>query len=126
MEWVMPYSLREQPVRIEDVIVHLGVEIKAVRYAQMDTQSALSARAGISQSTWSMVENGLAEGIRLETLARIATALGYDLVLRRCDHPEAAGREPPNGRAQRVEGATRIPGTRRLAPGPAWQPRDRW
>lgn len=122
----MPYDLRDQPPRIEDVILHLGYEVRSVRYRQMDSQAAYSERAGVSQSTWSMIENGLAEGIRLETLARVVVALGCDLVLRRCDHPDWAGREPSNGRTRRVEGATRIPGTRRLQPGPGWEPRERW
>ena len=95
-----------------------------MRFGRMDSQAAYSAMAGVSQSTWSMIENGLAEGIRLETLARVAAALGCDLVLRGCDHSEWAGREPSNGRIRRVNGATRIPGTRRLLPGPGWEPRE--
>ena len=97
-----------------------------MRYRQMDSQAAYSAIACVSQSTWSMVENGLAEGIRLETLARVAAALGCDLVLRQCDHPDRAGRDLSNGRIRRIEGATRVPGTRRLLPRPGWESGDRW
>ena len=117
----MPYALRDQPTSIEQVILHLGFEVEIVRYRRMDTQSALSERAGVSQSTWSMVENGLAEGIRLETLARIASALGCDLVLARCDHPEDAGRGSTNGRVRRLQFATRMPGSRRLMLAPGWE-----
>jgi transcriptional regulator with XRE-family HTH domain len=122
----MPYHLRDQPVRIEDVIVHLGFEVKSVRLLQLETQSALSERAGISQSTWSMLENGLAEGIRLETLARVAQALGHELVLGRCDHPKGAGREPSNGRVRRLRGALPVPGQRRLEPSPDWERLTGW
>jgi len=122
----MPYSLRDQPARIEAIFVHLGFEVRAARYRRMGTQTGLSERAGVSQSTWSMVEHGLAEGIRLETLARIVAVLGGELAIVRCDHPDEVDTDPTNGRSQRVEGATPIPGTRRLAPGPGWQPRDPW
>jgi transcriptional regulator with XRE-family HTH domain len=122
----MPYSLRDQPARIEAILVHLGFEIRSARYRRTGTQTALSEQAGVSQSTWSMVENGLAEGIRLETLARIVSVLGGDLGVVRCDHPDEVDTDPSNGRFQRVEGATLIPGTRRLMPGAGWRPRDPW
>ena len=122
----MAYLLRDQPDLIEDVILHLGHDVKSTRSRRLDTQTALSERAGISQSTWSMLENGLAEGIRLETLAKMAIVLECDIVLRRCDHPEWAGQDPSNGRIRRVEGATVIPGRRGLVPGPGWEPRGRW
>ncbi len=63
-----------------------------------------------------MIENGLAEGVRLEILARIAATLHLDLVLRPCSHPPGAGRMPPNGRTRRTRGSVRVPGTRRLEP----------
>jgi DNA-binding Xre family transcriptional regulator len=122
----MPYSLRDQPARIEAILVHLGFEIRSARYRRIGTQTALSEQAGVSQSTWSMVEHGLAEGIRLETLARIVSVLGGDLGIVRCDHPDEVDTDPSNGRIQRVEGATLIPGTRRLMPGPGWHTRDPW
>jgi len=122
----MPYTLRDQSPRIEAIFIHLGYEVRAARYRRMGTQADLSQRAGVSQSTWSMVEHGLAEGIRLETLARIVAVLGGELGVVRCDHPIEVDTDPSNGRFQRVEGATVIPGTRRLAPGPGWQPRDPW
>lgn len=122
----MPYYLREQPRPIEDVILHLGVDLRGTRLLQFETQTHLSKLAGVSQSTWSMVENGLAEGIRLETLARMAMAVRCDLGFIACRHPPEAGRYPANGRTIRTRGATGIPGTRRLRPGPDWQPREPW
>ena len=119
----MPYDLRDQPVPIEKVILHLGFDLRNVRLMRFETQTRLSEACGGSQGTWSMVENGLAEGIRLETLARIAAVLHLDLVLRPCSHPPGAGRVPPNGRIRRTRGATRVPGTRRLEPGPDWDER---
>ena len=119
----MPYDLRDQPVPIEEVILHLGFDLRNVRLMRFETQTRLSEACGVSQGTWSMVENGLAEGIRLETLARIAAVLHLDLVLRPCSHPPGAGRVPPNGRIRRTRGATRVPGTRRLEPGPDWDER---
>lgn len=121
----MPYELRNQPISIENVIVHLGVEVRDARLAKYESQSRLSTRCGVSQSTWSMVENGLAEGVRLETLARIASVLQLDLVLRACPHSSDAGRYPPNGRTRRL-GTPRVPGTTHLEPGADWDPRRRW
>ena len=119
----MPYFLRDQPVAIERVIVHLGFDIQMARLAHFETQTHMSEVAGISQSTWSMIENGLAEGVRLEKLAHVAAALRLEIVLRPCGHPPGAGQQPSNGRVRRLRGATRIPGTRQLEPGPAWDDR---
>jgi len=119
----MPYFLREQPERVELVIVHLGFDIHMTRLLRFETQSRLSQAAGISQSTWSMIENGLAEGVRLETLARVAASMHLDLVLRPCPHPPGAGRSPETGRVRRLQGATRVPGTDRLEPDPGWRDR---
>jgi transcriptional regulator with XRE-family HTH domain len=121
----VPYDLRDQPGAVEDVILHFGVDLRNTRLLQMQTQTHLSAIAGVSQPTWSMIENGLAEGVRLEMLARIAVSLGLDLTFRRCPHPSGTGRIPPNGRTRRTRGATLIAGTRRLEPPPIdWNDRD--
>ncbi len=120
----MPYDLRDQPVQIEDVILHLGVDLRNARLSGLETQTHLSQVAGVSQALWSMVENGIAEGVRLELLARIAASMGLDLTFRRCTHPTGTGRRPPNGRTRRTFEATRIPGTRRLVPGPDWNELD--
>jgi transcriptional regulator with XRE-family HTH domain len=120
----MPYDLRDQPMAIEDVILHFGVDVRNTRLIQLETQTHLSEVSGVSQATWSMVENGLAEGVRLETLARIAVSMGLDLTFRRCSHPPGTGRIPPTGRTRRTVGAKRIAGTRRLEPGPDWSERD--
>jgi transcriptional regulator with XRE-family HTH domain len=121
----MPYDLRDQPVPIEEVILHFGFDLRTTRLMRFETQSRLSDASGVSQGTWSMIENGLAEGVRLELLARIAAVLHLDLVLRPCNHPPGAGRQPPNGRIRRTAGARRVPGTRRLVPGPNWDERNR-
>ena len=55
----MPYELRDQPAPIEDVILHLAVELRELRLAKFATQTRLSAESGISQGTSS---NGMAPG----------------------------------------------------------------
>ena len=120
----VPYDLRDQPVPIEDVILHLGEDVRNARLSMLETQTHLSQIAGVSQGLWSMVENGLAEGVRLEMLARIAHSMGLELTLRRCAHPSGTGRRPPNGRTRRTAVAWRIPGTRRLEVDPDWDARD--
>jgi transcriptional regulator with XRE-family HTH domain len=107
----MPYDLRDQPEAIEDVLLHFGADVRNARLSALETQTHLSEIAGVSGSTWSMVENGLAEGVRLEVLARIAHSMGLEITLRRCGHPPGLGRRPPNGRIRRTAGAIRIPGT---------------
>ena len=120
----MPYDLRDQPDAVELVILHLGVDLRMVRLGRFETQSRLSDVAGISQSTWSMVENGLAEGVRLEILARIAAAMHLDLTLRPCAHPPDTGHAPPIGRVRRTRDAAIVPGTRRrLVLAPGWDER---
>lgn len=119
----MPYDLRDQPVPVEDVILHFGFDLRNARLMRLETQTRLSDACGVSQGTWSMIENGLAEGVRLELLARIAATLHLDLVLRPCTHPPGAGRLPPNGRTRRTRHATRVPGTRRVEVGPDWDQR---
>jgi transcriptional regulator with XRE-family HTH domain len=114
----MPYRLTEQPEPIDKVLTHLGYDVRMARYGQFETQPRLSLRAGIGQSTWSMVENGLAEGIRLETLARIAVALGGELVLAQCRHPPGIDDPSIVGRPRRLIAATRLPGRGTLRPGP--------
>jgi transcriptional regulator with XRE-family HTH domain len=122
----MPYDLRDKPGSVEDVILHFGADLRAARHRRLETQSHLSEACGVGQGTWSMIENGLAEGVRLETLARIATSLRLDLVLRPCSHPPGTGRQPSNGRIRRLRGARRRIGSRRLEPGPGWDDRMRW
>jgi transcriptional regulator with XRE-family HTH domain len=116
----VPYDLRDQPIHVEDVILHFGVDLRNTRLLHLETQSHLSGVAGVSQGLWSMVENGIAEGVRLEMLARIASSMGLDLTFRRCTHPAGTGRNPLNGRIRRTDRAVRIPGTRRLEPPSDW------
>jgi transcriptional regulator with XRE-family HTH domain len=114
----MPYRLTHQPEPIHKVLIHLGYDIRMARYGQFETQPRLSERAGIGQSTWSMVENGLAEGLRLETLARIAVALGGELSLGLCRHPPGLEESAEIGRPRRLRGAISVPGRRTLRPRP--------
>jgi transcriptional regulator with XRE-family HTH domain len=120
----MPYDLRDQPPLIDDVILHFGADLRNARLSAFETQTHLSRIAGVSQSMWSMIENGLAEGVRLEMLARIASSLGLDVTFRRCSHPPGTGRRPPNGRTRRTVNAVRVPGTRRLEPPADWNDRE--
>jgi DNA-binding Xre family transcriptional regulator len=117
----MPYFLRDQPPIIERVIVHLGVEVRASRLRRLETQTHLSQISGVSQSTWSMIENGLAEGVRLETLARVVASMGLEIGLHPCEHPPGTDRGPASARQRRLDGATPIIGTRGLRPGPNWR-----
>ncbi|OGO51235.1 MAG: hypothetical protein A2Z32_09055 [Chloroflexi bacterium RBG_16_69_14] len=114
----MPYLLSDQPEAIGLVIVHFGVDVRTARLMRFETQTHLSGLSGVSQSTWSMIENGLAEGVRLELLARVAASMHLDIVLRPCPHPPGTGQAPPSGRIRRLQGATAVHGTRRLIPGP--------
>jgi transcriptional regulator with XRE-family HTH domain len=117
----MPYDLRDQPIPIENVILHFGVDLLGVRLLRFTSQRRLSELSGVSQGVISMLENGLAEGARLETLARVAAGLHVDLLLRPCPHEPGTGHLVPNGRTRRMRGATRVPGTRRVEPGPHWK-----
>jgi transcriptional regulator with XRE-family HTH domain len=117
----MPYDLRDQPIPIENVILHFGVDLRGVRLLRFTSQRRLSELSGVSQGVISMLENGLAEGARLETLARVAAGLHVDLLLRPCPHEPGTGHLVPTGRTRRMRGATRVPGTRRVEPGPHWK-----
>ena len=120
VECRIPYDLREQPTPIENVILHFAYELRDARLQRFATQTRLSEVSGVSQSVLSMIENGLAEGVRLELLAHIAAVLQVDLLLRPCPHPPGAGQSRASGRVRRLEGAERIPGTRRMVPRPEW------
>jgi DNA-binding Xre family transcriptional regulator len=95
------YLIHEQPEIVEDVLVHLAYEIRMIRFASWMSQTELSARAGLSQSTMSLIENGLAEGIRLDKVAKIAAALGCDILIRQCPHPPGISDLPTIGRVAR-------------------------
>jgi len=100
----MPYDLRDQPLPIEEVILHFGFDLRTTRLMRFQTQSRLSEASGVSQGTWSMIENGLAEGVRLELLARIAVGApprpcaSTMQPSARCGPPTAEWPNPPNGR----------------------------
>ena len=110
----MPYDVRDQPRAVEDVILHFGVDLERARQQAGESQSHLGAVASVSQGVISMVENGLAEGVRFEMLARLAAAMGLDITFRRCTHPPDTGRNPPSGRSLWLASAQAVPGRRRF------------
>jgi transcriptional regulator with XRE-family HTH domain len=56
----------------------LGAGIRYLRQQQLLTQRVLAERCGLSQSTISRLENGLAPGVRVAWLARLFAALERD------------------------------------------------
>jgi transcriptional regulator with XRE-family HTH domain len=59
----------------------IGKRLKALREKRSMTLRALAAKAGVPQSTLSMVEQGVrpGAGLRLETAKRICWALGVGI-----------------------------------------------
>jgi transcriptional regulator with XRE-family HTH domain len=99
----MPYALRLHAASVERVILDFGADLVAARRAHMMTQRDLHEASGVSQSAISMAENGLAEGMRLAQVARLAAALHSDLLIRACPHAPGAAVSPWNGRIARTE-----------------------
>jgi transcriptional regulator with XRE-family HTH domain len=65
----------------EAVLAELGQVVRATRIAKHLTQAELSARSGLSRDTVSRLERGAP--VDTSTLARLATALGCRIELRR-------------------------------------------
>ncbi|MDO9713085.1 helix-turn-helix domain-containing protein [Paracraurococcus lichenis] len=59
----------------------IGMALRRARRAQRLTQSQLADKAGVTQATISLLENGL-EGVKLKTVTDILAALGLELVVR--------------------------------------------
>jgi transcriptional regulator with XRE-family HTH domain len=57
----------------------IGIGLRESRRALRLTQAAASARAGVSQAYWSMLERGVATTATLETLAACAAAVDTEL-----------------------------------------------
>jgi transcriptional regulator with XRE-family HTH domain len=68
--------------------VRFGLAIRALRRRRGWTQAQLGARCGLSQSTISDVETGLAFASPVDTLGRIVGALGARIVVRVLAHGE--------------------------------------
>jgi len=69
----MPY--REPPDRAVVVLRYLGAELRRARYARGFSQAALAGHAAVSQSTVSMLERGLAPGLRISRYALMIEVL---------------------------------------------------
>ncbi len=59
-----------------EVLRHLGIEVRAARYARGWSQRRLEETAGIDQTTICRAELGKAPGLRLASFARMLAALG--------------------------------------------------
>jgi transcriptional regulator with XRE-family HTH domain len=70
----MPY--REPPDRAVVVLRSLGAELRRARYARGFSQAALAGHSTVSQSTVSMLERGLAPGLRISRYALMIAVLG--------------------------------------------------
>jgi transcriptional regulator with XRE-family HTH domain len=69
----MPY--REPPERAVLVLRSLGAELRRARYARAFSQAALAGHGSVSQSTVSMLERGLALGLRISRYALMIAVL---------------------------------------------------
>lgn len=83
--------------------VRFGLAIRALRRRRGWTQAQLGERCGVSQSTVSDIEIGLAFHSTAETLARIVAALGARLQLRVLANGEDLDRLLDAGHAEIVE-----------------------
>jgi transcriptional regulator with XRE-family HTH domain len=75
-------------------VLQLGTALRAARVARDWSQGELSARAGVSQSDISKIENGaLPQGPTCLTLGRLGYALDAQLTLTTAEDGEAAARD---------------------------------
>jgi len=75
----MPHSLGPIDEPTEDALRTLGAVVYELRRQHGLTQRALAARCGLSQSTISRLENGLASGLRIGWFARLLAGLDQDI-----------------------------------------------
>jgi transcriptional regulator with XRE-family HTH domain len=107
----MPY--REPPDRAVAVLRSLGSELRRARYARGFSQAALAGHAAVSQSTVSMLERGLAPGLRISRYALMIAVLGRapERPLRLRDRSDDLGppwaEEPEESSADPAEAAGR-------------------
>jgi transcriptional regulator with XRE-family HTH domain len=83
----------------------VGGDLRLLRHRRGWSQGRLSREAGVGRSTISAVETGRAEQVALDTLLRIATALGARLSVRIYWQGEALDRLRDRRHAALVEGA---------------------
>jgi transcriptional regulator with XRE-family HTH domain len=69
----MPYRKPPEPAVV--VLRFLGEELRRARYARGFSQAALAGHATVSQSTVSMLERGLAPGLRISRYALMIAVL---------------------------------------------------
>jgi transcriptional regulator with XRE-family HTH domain len=62
--------------------IRLGLHLRALRIRRRWRQLDLAARAGVSRGTISNLERGRLRGVSLETLIRVAEAVGADVDIR--------------------------------------------
>jgi len=89
-------------------VVRIGRQFRALRMRQRLRQDDVSARAGISRSEIGRAERGQADGLRLVTLDRIATAVGARLEIRLTWNGEALDRLLDAGHAALVEATVEL------------------
>jgi transcriptional regulator with XRE-family HTH domain len=85
----MSHSLGPIDEPTAEALRGLGDVLHRVRGERGMSQRALAGRCGLSQSTISRLENGLAPGVRVAWVARLLAGLDLD--------PPAPGHEPWNG-----------------------------
>jgi DNA-binding XRE family transcriptional regulator len=102
----MVYRIHQLPGPVGDVIVHVGYDIRTLRNTAWLTQTRLSELAGVSQSTMSLLENGLAEALPVAKLAQVAAVFHADLLIRPCPHPRGTSTLPTIGRVARESDGT--------------------
>jgi phage repressor protein C with HTH and peptisase S24 domain len=93
-----------------DALKRIGSGIAAARRAHGLSQLPLERLSGVDQTTISRLEYGLAPGIRLERLARIAAALRRVRPARRDPPAEAEPSRPTHGAMDGPHSPAAMPG----------------
>jgi transcriptional regulator with XRE-family HTH domain len=83
----MSHPIGQLDRETRDALQILGAVLRELRGSRGLSQRSLASRCGLSQSTISRLENGLAEGVRVAWIARILAALDTVVRLRPDDRP---------------------------------------
>src|SRR5215203_3662984 len=86
---VMAYPIGRLEPATREALREIGWVVRLLRGERGLTQVVLAARAGLSQSTISRLECGLADGLRLAQLARVLAGLEAPIEARPDDRPAA-------------------------------------